>query len=71
MLIYYILSRGHHPFGETNECQNNIREGKYSLDHVKDVLAKDLIEMMIDGKPENRPTAQECLNHPFFWPKEK
>ncbi|XP_042257116.1 serine/threonine-protein kinase/endoribonuclease IRE1-like isoform X1 [Thunnus maccoyii] len=71
MLIYYILSRGNHPFGETNECQNNIREGKYSLGHVRDVVAKDLIEMMIDGKPENRPTAQECLTHPFFWPKEK
>ncbi|XP_067435277.1 serine/threonine-protein kinase/endoribonuclease IRE2-like isoform X5 [Thunnus thynnus] len=71
MLIYYILSRGNHPFGETNDCQNNIREGKYSLGHVRDVLAKDLIEIMIDEKPENRPTAQKCLTHPFFWPKEK
>lgn len=71
MLIYYILSRGNHPFGETNDCQINIREGRYSLGHVRDVLAKDLIEMMIDEKPENRPTAQKCLTHPFFWPKEK
>ncbi|XP_042258331.1 serine/threonine-protein kinase/endoribonuclease ire-1-like isoform X2 [Thunnus maccoyii] len=67
MLIYYIRSRGHHPFGETNHCQNNICKRKYSFYHFKDLLAKDLIQKMIDKKPENKHTAQKCLNHPFFW----
>ncbi|KAJ4948726.1 hypothetical protein JOQ06_020251 [Pogonophryne albipinna] len=68
MLIYYILSRGHHPFGdEPYEFEYNIVKGIYTLDHVQDVLAKDLIEWMIDAEPKNRPKVEECLNHPFFW----
>ncbi|XP_062417112.1 serine/threonine-protein kinase/endoribonuclease ire-1-like isoform X2 [Pungitius pungitius] len=68
MLIYYILSEGHHPFGDIPiECDHNILNGKYTLDLVQDVLAKDLIESMIDKEPKNRPQVEECLSHPFFW----
>ncbi|KAG8004702.1 Serine/threonine-protein kinase/endoribonuclease IRE1 [Nibea albiflora] len=58
MLIYYIYSGGRH-------------EGPHNSDHVKDVMAKDLIEKMIDAKPQNRPNVEECLNHPFFWSTER
>ncbi|XP_055369760.1 serine/threonine-protein kinase/endoribonuclease IRE1-like isoform X2 [Betta splendens] len=67
MLIYYMLSGGHHPFGDDFRCECNIVDGKYNLDQVKDVLAQDLIEWMIDSKPEQRPKVEECLKHPFFW----
>ncbi|XP_034085338.1 serine/threonine-protein kinase ppk4-like [Gymnodraco acuticeps] len=68
MLIYYILSRGHHPFGEESfEFEYNIVKGIYALEHVQDVLAKDLIKWMIDAEPEKRPKVEECLNHAFFW----
>ncbi|XP_034085047.1 uncharacterized protein LOC117554654 [Gymnodraco acuticeps] len=68
MVIYYILSGGHHPFGDKpHKCENNIDEGNYTLDHVRDVLAKDLIEWMIDAEPKNRPKVEECLRHSFFW----
>ncbi|XP_059214643.1 serine/threonine-protein kinase/endoribonuclease IRE1-like [Centropristis striata] len=68
MLIYYILSGGHHPFGDKpSKCENNIDEGKYTLDHVEDVVAKDLIEGMINEEPKKRPKVEECLSHPFFW----
>ncbi|XP_063756699.1 coiled-coil domain-containing protein 149-A isoform X1 [Eleginops maclovinus] len=68
MLIYYILSGGHHPFGEKkHKCEYNIDKGNYSLDHVQDELAKGLIEWMIDAEPTNRPKVEECLRHPFFW----
>ncbi|KAM6960195.1 uncharacterized protein LKV04_021776 [Tautogolabrus adspersus] len=68
MLIYYILSGGHHPFGDISfKCENNIHEGKYTLDHVPDVVAKDLIEWMINEEPRKRPKVEECLSHPFFW----
>ncbi|XP_034084916.1 uncharacterized protein LOC117554557 [Gymnodraco acuticeps] len=67
MLIYYVLSGGHHPFGDiSHKCENNIDEGNYTLDHVQDVLAKDLIEWMIDAEPKTRPKVEECLKHPFF-----
>ncbi|XP_035531482.1 serine/threonine-protein kinase/endoribonuclease IRE1-like [Morone saxatilis] len=72
MLSYYILSGGHHPFGDKPfECEYHIHKGNYSLDHVPDVVAKDLIEWMIDAEPKNRPKVEECLSHPFFWTTEK
>lgn len=67
MLIYYILSGGHHPFGDDIYCETNILDDKYNLEHVEDVVAKDLIERMICKDPERRPTVGECLIHPFFW----
>ncbi|CAL8376527.1 unnamed protein product [Gadus morhua 'NCC'] len=67
MLAYYILSGGHHPFGEDFECEFNIYYGKYSLEHVRDVIAKNLIEWMINKDPKGRPTVKQCLAHPFFW----
>ncbi|XP_056225521.1 uncharacterized protein LOC130164666 [Seriola aureovittata] len=67
MLIYYILSGGHHPFGaKPYEYEYNIHEGKYTLDHVQDIVAKDLIEWMIHEEPKNRPKVEQCLSHPFF-----
>ncbi|XP_039463903.1 uncharacterized protein LOC116333111 [Oreochromis aureus] len=72
MLVYYILSGGHHPFGDISfKCESNIHKGKYSLDHVQDEVAKDLIEWMIKKEPKDRPKVEECLNHPFFWSSEK
>ncbi|XP_059211441.1 uncharacterized protein LOC131990069 [Centropristis striata] len=68
MVIYYILSGRHHPFGDKPyECEYNIHKGNYSLDHVQDVVAKDLIEGMINEEPKKRPKVEECLKHPFFW----
>ncbi|KAK9524672.1 hypothetical protein VZT92_017043 [Zoarces viviparus] len=72
MLIYYILSGGHHPFGDKDyECDGNIHKGNYTLDLVEDVLAKDLIEWMINKEPKKRPQVEDCLSHPFFWKTEK
>ncbi|KAL7876066.1 hypothetical protein AOLI_G00110290 [Acnodon oligacanthus] len=48
MLVYYILSGGHHPFGKGAHCEINILDGKYSLEHLEDDVAKDLVEWMIN-----------------------
>ncbi|XP_076580477.1 serine/threonine-protein kinase/endoribonuclease IRE1-like isoform X1 [Chaetodon auriga] len=73
MLIYFVLSGGHHPFSGKvpAKCECNILRGKYSLHHVQDVVAKDLIEWMINEDPKNRPKVEECLSHPFFWNPER
>uniref|UniRef100_A0A3Q1IX32 Uncharacterized protein n=2 Tax=Anabas testudineus TaxID=64144 RepID=A0A3Q1IX32_ANATE len=72
MLIYYILSGGHHPFGDRSfECESNIYHGRYTLDHIQDILAQDLIEWMINEEPKKRPRVEECLVHPFFWSSER
>ncbi|CAL8366236.1 unnamed protein product [Boreogadus saida] len=67
MLTYYILSGGHHPFGKKIECEYNVYRGQYSLEHVRDVIAKNLIEWMINKNPKERPRVKQCLAHPFFW----
>ncbi|CAL8241833.1 unnamed protein product [Merluccius merluccius] len=67
MLTYYILSGGHHPFGRSFRCECNIYEGTYNLQHVKDVIATDIIEWMINTNPKERPSVEQCLAHPFFW----
>ncbi|CAB1351716.1 unnamed protein product [Coregonus sp. 'balchen'] len=71
MLVYYILSGGHHPFedplGDELEHNRNIIKGTYTLEHVSDEVAKDLIEWMITEDPEKRPTVEETLDHPLFW----
>ena len=73
MLLYYFLSGGEHPFGKGPWCEGNILRGEYNLGpgRVQDVLAKDLIERMINEDPEKRPTVEECLDHPYFWTNEK
>ncbi|XP_060791178.1 uncharacterized protein LOC132894981 isoform X3 [Neoarius graeffei] len=67
MLVYYILSIGHHPFGKSVWCEVNILRGKYSLEHLEDEIAKDLVEWMISHDPKDRPKVEETLCHPFFW----
>ncbi|XP_039518673.1 serine/threonine-protein kinase/endoribonuclease IRE1-like [Pimephales promelas] len=66
MLVYYILSDGKHPFGDMDR-EVNIKNGNYSLEDVQDIVAKDLIEWMINKVPAERLTVDEVLRHPFFW----
>ncbi|XP_076852140.1 uncharacterized protein LOC143504806 [Brachyhypopomus gauderio] len=67
MLVYYILSGGHHPFGKGVFCESNIFSGKYSLEHLTDEVEKDLVEWMINHDQSKRPKVEETLAHPFFW----
>ncbi|XP_036813976.1 uncharacterized protein LOC118942940 isoform X1 [Oncorhynchus mykiss] len=71
MLIYYILSGGHHPFGRGPRCESNILDGNYNLDHVVDEVTNDLIEWMINEDPKKRPTVEETLDHPYFWDEKR
>eukprot|EP00063_Salmo_salar_P062886 XP_014037721.1 PREDICTED: uncharacterized protein LOC106591064 isoform X1 [Salmo salar] len=71
MLMYYIISGGHHPFGKGIHCEMNIFQGKYTLEHVDDEMTRDLIEWMINEEPEKRPTVEDTLAHPYFWAEER
>ncbi|XP_068178485.1 serine/threonine-protein kinase/endoribonuclease IRE1 [Antennarius striatus] len=75
-VFYYVVSRGQHPFGDALRRQINILSGEYSLsqfmeDIHEDVIAQDLIEQMISGEAESRPSTACVLKHPFFWSPEK
>lgn len=74
-VFYYVLSGGCHPFGDQYRRQANILAGEYELEKIINselvVEARDLIRMMLDPSPKERPTAKEILKHPFFWNREK
>ncbi|XP_042574388.1 serine/threonine-protein kinase/endoribonuclease ire-1-like [Cyprinus carpio] len=67
MLVYYILSDGKHPFGDVKDREENIKKGQYSLEDLDDIVAKDLIEWMINKEPAERLNIDEVLRHPYFW----
>ncbi|XP_061867068.1 serine/threonine-protein kinase/endoribonuclease IRE1 isoform X2 [Colius striatus] len=75
-VFYYVVSEGSHPFGKSLQRQANILLGAYSLEALdagrhEDVVARDLIEQMINMDPQKRPSASCVLKHPFFWSLEK
>ncbi|KTF76874.1 hypothetical protein cypCar_00018466 [Cyprinus carpio] len=71
MLVYYILSDGKHPFGDVKDREENIKKGQYSLEDLDDIVAKDLIEWMINKEPAERLNIDEVLRHPYFWDNDR
>ncbi|KAL3877911.1 hypothetical protein ACJMK2_035553 [Sinanodonta woodiana] len=73
-VMYYVLTRGKHPFGEALRRQANIMNGEYNLDGLPmtdGYVRRDIIEKMLSFEPSARPTAKAVLKHPIFWRKEK
>jgi len=78
-LFFWVLTDGIHPYEDENGWQQ-LRELNIKRDNKKmGVLERwsdayepmQLISSMLEHQPENRPTALQVLNHPFFWPAEK
>ncbi|ALC47341.1 Ire1 [Drosophila busckii] len=79
-VYYYVLSGGHHAFGDTLKRQANILSHEYTLaklraeddsEHNKIILAEQLISDMIHKDPQSRPPARCIGNHPLFWDEPK
>ncbi|SMR55366.1 unnamed protein product [Zymoseptoria tritici ST99CH_3D1] len=78
-LFFWVLTDGVHPFEDENGWQQlrelNIKRDKKNMDALSrwsDAYEPmQLITSMLEHQPENRPTAQAVLNHPYFWPPEK
>ena len=72
MVVFYIVTKGEHPFGEEPDRQRNILDGNpVYLNKLEDPAAKDLISWMLNHDPNDRPTAEEALKHPYLQLKEK
>ncbi|KAF2725655.1 hypothetical protein K431DRAFT_238953 [Polychaeton citri CBS 116435] len=78
-LFFWVLTNGIHPYEDDNGW-TQLRELNIKRDNKKmDVLSQwsdayepmQLITSMLEHQPENRPSALQVLNHPFFWPAEK
>jgi serine/threonine-protein kinase/endoribonuclease IRE1 len=70
-VIYYILTRGEHPFAFKEE---NIMTNNFNLSDIKsdeNQIYVDLIELMINNKKAERPSIEIVLKHPMFWKPEK
>jgi serine/threonine-protein kinase/endoribonuclease IRE1 len=77
-LFFYVMTQGGHPFdhGGSYARDFNIKENK---SNTRDLLvfhnytyeADDLILQMISHEPQNRPSATQVLQHPYFWPTER
>ncbi|KAF2630698.1 hypothetical protein BU25DRAFT_488855 [Macroventuria anomochaeta] len=78
-VFYYVLTNGCHPFddeeGWMQMREYNIKKEKANLEGLR--LGDDseepywLIQWMLKTRPEDRPTALQVMNHPFFWSSEK
>ncbi|KAK2863213.1 hypothetical protein Q5P01_002746 [Channa striata] len=58
-------------FFDIYKCMDNIYKKHTTLDDIGDILAKDLIEQMINEKQQCGTTVEDCLNHPYFWSEER
>lgn len=71
-VYYFVLSDGHHPFGESFKRQANILSNEFNLNLIQNNFeALNLVEKMIQVEPSLRPPSFAVLKHPLFWSKEK
>ncbi|XP_046855954.1 serine/threonine-protein kinase/endoribonuclease IRE2-like [Xenia sp. Carnegie-2017] len=67
MLAYYVATKGKHRFGTKRHILDNMLNGNpVGLDQIKDEALKDLLFWMLNLRPEDRPSANESLKHPFL-----
>lgn len=76
-VFFYILTQGQHPFDDDEGWmalrERNIKVGRANFAPLSlfGPDTEDLIRWMLSASPEDRPTAAQVLQHPFFWDAEK
>ncbi|KAL9171815.1 hypothetical protein ABFS82_03G005100 [Erythranthe guttata] len=70
-ILFFCMTGGKHPFGESLERDVNIvndRKDLFLIEHIPE--ATNLVSQLLDAKLELRPTATEVMVHPLFWDSE-
>ncbi|CAK1367782.1 Serine/threonine-protein kinase/endoribonuclease IRE1 [Cercospora beticola] len=78
-LFFWVLTDGVHPYEDETGWQGlrekNIKCDKKNMEPLErwsDAYEPfQLITSMLSPQPEKRPSAQEVLNHPYFWSPER
>ncbi len=64
MLVFYILTKGEHPFGVPSDIVTNILRGDaVNLDKLENPEARQFVAWLISHKIDDRPYAHEALRH--------
>jgi serine/threonine protein kinase len=67
MVSYFIVTKGHHAFGDDAQIVHNILNGNpVGLKVINDPVLEDLLAWMLSHNPEERPSAKEALKHPYL-----
>ncbi|GJW46840.1 serine/threonine-protein kinase/endoribonuclease IRE1b-like protein [Tanacetum coccineum] len=67
-VLFFCITGGRHPFGDTLERDVNIvndRKDLFLIDYIHEAF--NLITNLLHHIPEFRPTAVEVYHHPLFW----
>nr|XP_023889873.1 serine/threonine-protein kinase/endoribonuclease IRE1a isoform X1 [Quercus suber]XP_023889874.1 serine/threonine-protein kinase/endoribonuclease IRE1a isoform X2 [Quercus suber]POE64243.1 serine/threonine-protein kinase/endoribonuclease ire1a [Quercus suber] len=70
-LLFFCITGGRHPFGDSLERDINIVKNQMDLflvEHIPEAV--HLISRLLNPDPELRPKAMEVLHHPLFWTSE-
>ncbi|KAF3970774.1 hypothetical protein CMV_005550 [Castanea mollissima] len=70
-VLFFCVTGGKHPYGDTIERDVNIVNDRKDLFLVENIPeAVDLFSNLLDPNPDIRPKATDVLHHPFFWDSE-
>jgi len=68
MLIYYCLTAGKHPYGDSYNRDGAILKDEKDLSGIKDLpCALNLISAMLSKDSSKRPSSEQVLEHPMWW----
>ncbi|KAI1899413.1 hypothetical protein AGOR_G00061530 [Albula goreensis] len=72
-VIAYMLVAGESPFLGEDKQETFLNVSQVNVDYCRDAfsqvseLAVDFIQKLLVKAPEDRPSAAECLSHPWLW----
>ncbi|KAM7513975.1 hypothetical protein LguiA_003558 [Lonicera macranthoides] len=70
-VLFFCITGGKHPFGDSFERDVNIVNNRKDLFLIENIPESvDLISHLLDRHPESRPKAADVLHHPLFWSSE-